>query len=784
MPRHRRRAAARHSKQAAAKMNPWVIAALVLIVASALAYQIWSAVGPSYLGDDSVYTMYAYIAAHGHFVQNGDIFTVRLLNIFPIALSYVLFGVNALSSALWAIFSFLGCIVIAFLLGKELYNDYAGLLAALLVSVMPLMVVYSGTPTPNIPEAFLTGLAILALVYGHRRNSKRWYFASGAILVLSVLATPASAYIFPFAAVYLIAGILSKSIKADRTLLYLVYGIIIAGLCLMAFNYVNSGNPLITIRTTASVYSTAGTPKEGILIDQNLNFYPNIMFPYRVMSVLAGVFKGNISPSNMWKDIYLQNYNYVGFYFYAVIACIAYLALAREKRAYLPVLWLILTFLVLEFGPIYIALHPFKYILTHRLDRYLQVIAIPLALTISFAAVNAAEWFARHKMKALMAIPAALMIFLIVTAIPLSLSWHSILRYETYDQRAIAGYLNALPNSTRVYMESGFSIMQVFMHYDNMSRFYIYDGIRNCSQMEAGSYVVIPKYISAFGLNYTPDPTRDCPSWNLVLYPQEKGNYSQYIVAPATPFGAKLYYIPLPNSSTQSGSRQSIATTATTTIQQGNASVAPQGSQSNFTHPVYGPYNYFNLTGVGIINNTTGKLTDFVVVNNVTWTSITLNRTEAAPGQMVHINVTFHGNINFNGSYAFLYYVFSQPELVNNHYFGVEYINETGNLTVQSNGPWYYFFSQIPSGKSYTYVPSNLTLRQQTPFRVEWNVTPTPNVTGKMLKFCAGFFASYSNDTQFGSWANAYDTLARHQTRWVNKTVINIPGNCAFLKVG
>jgi hypothetical protein len=189
------------------------------------------------------------------------------------------------------------------------------------------------------------------------------------------------------------------------------------------------------------------------------------------------------------------------------------------------------------------------------------------------------------------------------------------------------------------------------------------------------------------------------------------------------------------------------------------------------------PYNYFNLTGVGIMNQTSHRLGNFTVVNNVTNVSITLNKTRVNVGELFKLNVTFSGQINFNGSDAFLYYVFSQPKLINNHYFGVEYANETNNLTVQSNGPWYYFISQVPPGKSYTYTPTNKT------FRVVWNLTATPNVTGKTLKFCSGFFASYANSTAMGGWSSAFDTLAREQAKVVNNSVINVPGKCVYLQV-
>ncbi len=396
-----------------------VLLALVIIMGYALVYQLVFVEGPSYFGDDTVYTYYANLALHGTFSENMDIFSVRLLNIYPIALFYALFGIGKLSSAGWAIVSFLGSIAIAFLLGRELYDEYAGLLAALLLSFFPLLVALSGTPSPNIPEMFLAGLAVLAAVYGVRRNSRGWYFASGASLVAAVLATPESGYIVPVVFAYLLAELLRKKIRVDRTSLFFVAGILIAGASVLLVNYVSCGNPLQTLTVTSAVYSTAGTPAEGIIINTNPYFYFGVMFPYNAIGSLASMLAGhNLGPTAIWNYVFQANYNFAGFFFYAFALCAAYLLLARERRAYVPLLWFAIGFLFLEFGPIYVSLVPFKYLLTHRLERYLTLIAIPLALTVSFAVMSLRERLRKAKHGYLALVPFVLVAFLIVTAIP------------------------------------------------------------------------------------------------------------------------------------------------------------------------------------------------------------------------------------------------------------------------------------------------------------------------------------------------------------------------------
>ncbi len=527
-----------------AKKENIFLLALVIILGYSLIYQLTFVEGPSFFGDDNVYTYYAWQALHGKFAENTDSFTLRLLNIYPISFSFLLFGIGKLSSAGWAVFSLLGSIAIAFFLGKELCNEYAGLLAALLLSFFPLTTVLAGTPSPNIPEMFILGLGILSLLYGEKKNSKWWYFISGASFVAAFVATQESSYAFPFVFTYICIELARKKMKIDRTSLFFVGGIALAAVILLIFNYVSSGNPLITISGTAAVYSTAGTPAEGILINNDLGYYFNVIFPYKIYAVLtSSLISGNFNPVSVWNNLYVVNYNYFGFFFYAVVLCAAYLLIVRERRAYVPLLWFALGFFFLEFGPIYVSLDPFKYILTHRLERYLALVAMPLVLTVSIAVVSLAERLkAKNRYAALL--PLLLVVFLISTSIPVEQFWYNIVNYQIFDLTAISTYLNALPNTTRISYESGFSSMEEYMHFDNLSRFSVYDQIHNCSKIPAGDYVVIPKYAEAFDLNYTPDPSKYCPGWKLVLYPQINGTYPGYITSAAYSSSAKLYYIP------------------------------------------------------------------------------------------------------------------------------------------------------------------------------------------------------------------------------------------------
>jgi len=177
----------------------------------------------------------------------------------------------------------------------------------------------------------------------------------------------------------------------------------------------------------------------------------------------------------------------------------------------------------------------------------------------------------------------------------------------------------------------------------------------------------------------------------------------------------------------------------------------------------------FNLTGVFLKNGS------FVLINNVTRVEVSLNTTQAKPGDKVELNVTFVGYFGWGGNRILQnltqWYI---ERTINIHYFGVELSNETSHLLVPNNGPWDKMVTQIGEQQQVIYLsPINY-------LRIRWVITPTQNVVGKTLKICGGYFAAYN----IGNWAKYYNRLAYQQAFVINSSVINIPSiNCEFLKV-
>ena len=761
----------KQTKQSIKYFLPYL--ALVILLAYALVYSIANVGGPSFYGDDTTYLGLANDVLMHNFQESSYIFSIRLLQIYPIAFFYALLGVNQLSSSLWDIFSFVLTAAVVFFIGKEVYNSLVGILSSFLYCIFPLVVRLSATISDDIPMAFLTSLAVLALVMAEKHNSRKWYFLSGAFALASPIVTPEGAIIIVFIAIFLIVELARKRIKLKDGL-FAVYGFVIAGLILMLVNYLltNPRNPLITLSLSNRFYSAVG--KKNTIPSTNTNpwFYINTLFPYNIVQTfISGSRSGNIANalSFLNPNAFVPN-SRVGFFMYAFVIALAYLLIKRERRVYIPAFWFFACFLYLEFGPMHVSLSPFNYLLSYRLGRFLTIIAPPTVLVIGMAAVRSFEKGSKIKRPIGVAISIIGIAFLVYTSVLINNFWHETLISQTYDQIAIGKYLSTLPNNTKIYFSGFASLVPIYMHFDNLSRFYAYDSITNCTNIPAGAYVILP-YFTLFDLNYTSNPSKYCPDWQLILAPTPKYLPKQFAALSeqlAEPFAARLYFVPY--------GMQTTTTSTTTTNTTKSSTTSAIASNSSSLH-----FNFFNLTGVGVYNATIKKLTKFITVNNVSAINITVNKTAATPGDYVMLNVTFIGHFLWsNGTPEAIdaARTYLAEPVINIHYYGIELANESSQLLVQNNGPWQKYVNQI--GEPHQVLTQNTTKY----LRVVWIITPNATMLGNTLKLCGGYFATYQNTTLNGGWGSLYNKLAYEQLRVVNASAINIPSeSCAYLKV-
>lgn len=517
-----------------------VYALLLLIVIYTIVYSVSLAIGPSHMGDDLSYSFLAYRASTGTFIESsGDILSVRILQIMPIGFFYKFFGADILTSAAWDITSFALSVILVFLIGKELYDDHVGLLAAFLLSIFPLVAVYSTTMSDNIPMMFFVCLAVFTFIKARKTNSRLWVLAAGAAVVAPPLAMPEGFELWVILGIFVVIELARKKLSVNLTTLFFVYGFIVAMFALVLFNYINTGISYITFSANLGYYSQTWRPDLTPLpVDAALSFYPSIMFPYQITgNIYQGLVNHNPNLITIFGS-YLNNMALAGFFFYAFVPAALYLFIRKDKNSYFPLFWFFAGILYLEFGPQSIGLNPFTYVLSHRLDRYLTLISPPLVIIISAALITAVRTAKKKWKYTKMIFCSIVVLFLTATSLQIVLFTHSTLLALQYPQLQAAKHLQALPNTTKIYTDTGFRDVAVYMNFNNLSRFYFGSGVVaiNCSIAAAGSYVLLPTQFQ--------NPLSGCSSnWKLVLSPQLT-NFSQLVSANSQQNLADLYYVP------------------------------------------------------------------------------------------------------------------------------------------------------------------------------------------------------------------------------------------------
>ena len=514
----------------------FLIAAIVLFSA---VFSVATAIGPSHLGDDIAYAYMSHYAAIGTFHENtGDILSVRILHILPIGFFYAFMGAGVYSSAAWDIISFVLSVFFTYLIGCELYDRRVGILAAFFLSIFPMAAIHATTMSDNIPLMMFATLAFLAFLKGMRArkgtHSTAWYVAAGAATCACGFVTPEGFVFWIIMAFVFLWRIWKDGFSIKSRSLYMIAGFAgVLGIMIL-FNFINLGLPLITFSSNAAYYSQLYRPDISPQpVAQALAFYPSIMFPYK----LGGLNIASILTSAG------QGWNKVGLFFYAFVAALLYLVARWDKRMVLPMIWFGVGLLYLQFGPMHVGTNPISYVLSHRLDRYLTLIAPPLCIVLGAGAwmlvANPKSRFRVAKL-ALLGIGIAL---LTITSLEVSLLWYQVSADSQHSELSMATYLSALPNATKIYFDSGYGDIAVYMRFDNLSRFYSdYGGIGDCHKIPGGSYVAIPRYQND-GFNYTPNPLPYCSNWVLKLSPQPLYNNTMAI-APSRAFEADLYYVP------------------------------------------------------------------------------------------------------------------------------------------------------------------------------------------------------------------------------------------------
>lgn len=317
---------------------------LIVLFGLVLRLIFFSGVGTS---DDLAYSKFAYNIHKGidpSSIISSAILSARIGILYPTSFSYKLFGVNDFSSILFVLLTAIGNIILAYFFGRLFCNEKTGIMAAFLMSIFPLEVVYSTKLLTDLPSSFFMALGVYIFFYSEKNNGHRtYYFLSGVFIGVGYLLRESAALIALFFLIYII---FTRKIKTDY---FIVSAGFIAMFALEFFIYYQLiGDPLFRFTSVQNDILEAY---------KTFNYFGRLSFP-------QGLFH--------YPYVILTN-SLISYFYVLIFIAIAYFLVAKERKAYLLIFWFVSLLLYLSFGSV-----SFTNYLPFRADpRYLSVITIP-----------------------------------------------------------------------------------------------------------------------------------------------------------------------------------------------------------------------------------------------------------------------------------------------------------------------------------------------------------------------------------------------------------------------
>lgn len=438
--------------------HPWdkkPIAYLIIILVIAITLRIIFYTGVNF-NDDLVYLNFAHDITQGKFHPHPYIFATRLLMQYPIAFFFLLFGVSEFSATLYIILTSLGTIIFTYLIGRELFNNSTGLLAALLLAFLPLDIIYSTTITPDVPTAFYLAASVYLFIIGNKKNNKLLQYSSGIAIGLAwFVKNLALVYVLLFIG-YFILELISKKerfFKVLKPYLFVASGLL-SILIIEGVIYASLGYSFLTVfEVNNEHYSTT-----LLGVNRDLRYYPAQLFNY----------------DNLGKY-----FHFLGYYFYFSLLSIALILFKKRKEAYILIIWLLPITLFLQYGSMSIT----QYLIIQRIYRFLTIVSVPMCLLIAYYLANINFKIDRF-------IKPALIIILLATSLVYTYNTHTYLYKSMADTKLSAKFLSSQEPKNIFADETTIGYYNFFFSYKKEQFLKKLDYVKSIDEMH-DSYVVV-----------------------------------------------------------------------------------------------------------------------------------------------------------------------------------------------------------------------------------------------------------------------------------------------------
>jgi hypothetical protein len=394
--------------------------------------------------------------------DTAETFQFRIAFIFPIAALFFLFGVKDFIATLYPLICSLGGIIVAYYMGKLLFDEKVGLLAAFLLSFYPLDVMFATRIMSDVVLGFFMSLSVFFFLKAERRKTIKksqksflndYYMICGIIFGIAYRVKPVALILVPFFLIYIIF-----KRKFDFKYIHILYGFLIIFFIGALYYFIETGNPMLDweIANRAVVYSKYGGPyveSKKFLDDKIIISYvdsPSLLFLKSVFYIFRR----------------FPGVNFFGYFFYFVFPVIILLFLLKKKDTYFLLAWFLFILLYIEFGPIGIKFdaknYSVNYLAFMKKERYLNIETVPMILILSYS-------FLKIRKEFLLLI----LCFLVLTSIYCIYKGQEYFLSGMYSIKKASAYLNLFP---RTYVYTDYVAAGMIQYYSGFQR---NDKIRN-----------------------------------------------------------------------------------------------------------------------------------------------------------------------------------------------------------------------------------------------------------------------------------------------------------------
>jgi len=314
----------------------------------------------------------------------SEAFRFRPLFLYPIAFFWRLFGINDYSTVLWVMITYLGTIVVTYKIGENLFNKKVGLISAFLISICPLQLLYSTRVSIDTPLAFFMGLSVFFFIKGNEylnktsrlkqegKNSRKYFLLSGLCLGFGYLTKISALPLFGFFFLYFI-----YKKRFNRIVFWLILGFIIIFVVESLYYYIFTNHFFIrVIMNKGFIENKIIHEPTGDVTFLNLIKISYLeSSPFFYLEYITG------------KASYIEYpYPRVEIFCFFILLSTLYFIFHRKESTNVLLIWLIILFLWLEFGPASIKFssnYLIEYWVIQKHDRYMMIILIPSILILS-----------------------------------------------------------------------------------------------------------------------------------------------------------------------------------------------------------------------------------------------------------------------------------------------------------------------------------------------------------------------------------------------------------------